>query len=259
MKARLLLILIMLFVIITSCTSYFYQVYKVTPGKGISTNDNSLVFEDENCKVIYNLWSENGNIGFDIYNKCDVDLYLNMSECFFILNGVANDYYRDRIFTNEETTSISAFSTYFGLGATSSNKVSIAYKEKEAVTIPAKTSKHISEYQINGNVYRNCDLYLTPSKKEIKTVTFSEENSPFVFSNRLTLYKVDETYKPIDIIHDFYVSEITNYPEDEITEHKKEEFCGEKSAFTTTSLKEASANKFFVKYSDISPSTSFEH
>jgi len=61
------------------------------------------------------------------------------------------------------------------------------------------------------------------------------------------------------VIHDFYVSEITNYPEDEITEYKKEEFCGEKSVTSKEYIKEVSPNKFYIKYSNSSVGISFKH
>ena len=41
-----------------------FVVYQATPSTEISFEQNALVYEDENCEVVYNLWSEGGNIRF---------------------------------------------------------------------------------------------------------------------------------------------------------------------------------------------------
>ena len=41
-----------------SCKSYYYQVYDVS-SNNTKMQDNSLVYENEDCKVLYNLWSNN--------------------------------------------------------------------------------------------------------------------------------------------------------------------------------------------------------
>src|SRR5690554_7809005 len=82
--------------LLSSCTTTFYQVYKAKPIDNLTTSDSSLVYEDENCMVSYNLWDDGGNVGFKFYNKTDQDIFVNLEESFFIVNGVANDYYKDR-------------------------------------------------------------------------------------------------------------------------------------------------------------------
>jgi hypothetical protein len=254
-------------VLLSSCvTTSYYQVYKVKPASEVKQSGNSLVYEDENCKVLYDFWGEGGDVGFLIYNKSDKDIFVNMKESFFICNGIAYDYFKNREFTyfnsssQSSVYSYSASNTYSaiasivgaiavsgynyhgfkqtnsvaaGFGAdksisysasvgknvsnTSSRGVSV--KEKEIICIPPKSAKVISEYNINENLYRDCNLFLKPSKKKIKTSNFSEENSPFVFSNRIT-YSIDGQSAPVRIEQHFFVSEITNYPEKEITEMK---------------------------------------
>ena len=54
----------------SSCKSYYYQVYEVNSNNS-KLQDNSLVYENEDCKVIYNLWSSNGELKFAIMNKTD--------------------------------------------------------------------------------------------------------------------------------------------------------------------------------------------
>lgn len=53
----------------------FYQVYTVE-APGSVEKENALVYENEDCKVMYNLWSEDGYIGFIFKNKTDKDLFV---------------------------------------------------------------------------------------------------------------------------------------------------------------------------------------
>jgi len=46
---------------------------------------------------------------------------------------------------------------------------------------------------------------------------------------------VGESAEPIQFENEFYVSEITNYPENEIVDSKYAEFCGEKAQRNITS------------------------
>lgn len=63
----------------SSCMSNFYQVYSVDTN-GAKQIDNSLVFENEDCKVLYNLWSNNGKVNFAFYNKTDKDIFTQVSD-----------------------------------------------------------------------------------------------------------------------------------------------------------------------------------
>ena len=258
MKTKVFSLLTLFAVFMTSCTSYFYQVYQVAPSSDIKTTNGLLVYEDSNCQVSYNFWGEKGNIGFNFYNKTDKDIYLNLGDSYFIINGVANDYYKDRIFTNEGGSAFHITSYYLGIGTTATSKSSISQKEKGIIGVPPKASKNISEYLITNEVLRTCDLLILPQKKNIKTITYTKENSPLVFSNRL-VYFIEEAINPIKFSNEFFVSELTNYPKDEIIEYKAEEFCGEKSTIKKETFNNVSPTKFYIKYSSASFTDSYDH
>ena len=46
---------------LTSCETLSYQVYEVK-SPDLIQRENSLVFENEDCKVSYNLWEYNGSM-----------------------------------------------------------------------------------------------------------------------------------------------------------------------------------------------------
>lgn len=268
-KSLLLLFCVTLF---TSCASNtFYQVYETEATEDLTKTDNSLVYEDENCKVLYNLWGDGGNIGFQFYNKTDEPIYLHLNQSFFILNDVAHDYYRDRVITYSNTSEVAtAKSTYSRssvtgynflnllqtnsatnrgmVGSKASSGKSVSYQEEEIVIIPSRTSKIIAEYSINESLIRNCDLLLYPNRREINAVSYSPSNTPLEFSNRIS-YSVGQDSNLNEFQNQFYVSGISNYPEKEFTVEEFEEFCGEKSALKSKTFKNTAPDQFYIKYS----------
>lgn len=252
--------------VFTSCaSSNFYQVYQTSTDESLKEKGENLVFEDENCIITYNLWQENGNIGFQVYNKTDSNLYINLENSFYILNGMANNYYKNRKYiygsstgstaTKQATNSFGNFGAYnFLLGnqtksaaIVQSSNNSIAYQEEKVMVIPSKTSKEIQEYSIKNSLYRDCDLFLYPKKKEVKSVTFQKSNSPLVFSNRIA-YTIGESNQPIMLENSFYVTSITNYPEKEIVDTENKSFCGQTLPGFNKTFKNSSANQFYLFY-----------
>ena len=217
-------IYLFLTLLMTSCATTFYQVYNVNPNQEKNTKTDNLFFEDENCKITYDLWANGGNIGFDIYNKTDENVYVYLNESNFILNGFAYDYYKNRTFTTTEGT----------------------IKEDSIIRIPAKTTKRISEYSINSTRITDCDLKKYPSRKTIKTKSYSIEQSPIIFSNIITYETKGEK---MTVQNEFYVSEIANYPATEFFEYKYTEYCGKKSESKTKFNKFYNTDKFYIKYS----------
>ncbi|MCE5204479.1 MAG: hypothetical protein LLF80_00020 [Porphyromonadaceae bacterium] len=255
---------------LSSCRTTFYQVYRAVPSDRSMANKDALVYEDENCEVTYNLWSHGGDMGFGFFNKTKENIYVNLDECFFVQNGVARDYYLDREFT--QTSNLGSKSSYKKAGSITltglnflgliqnnqgvaevseslmtSSGSSVLVKEKKIITIPPGTLKFISEYNINESLYRDCDLLKYPRRKQVKTLHFMKEESPFVFSNRIT-YRVGESAEPVQFENEFYVSEITNYPEKEVVGYECDEFCGEKSEERYNFFKIKSPDRFYIMY-----------
>ena len=82
---------------LTSCKTIGYQVYEVKSPDLIQKN-NSMVYENDECRVSYNLWERDGSVAFIFENKSDKDIFIDMSQTFFIKNGAAFDYYNGRLF-----------------------------------------------------------------------------------------------------------------------------------------------------------------
>ena len=257
MKTKKIFIVALIALILTSCaSSSYYQVYKAAPTDKSTFKDSSLVYEDENCIVYYNLWDkEGGNIGFRFYNKTDTNIYLNMEGSFFVLNGIANNYYKNRVYSNSSSSGTSTTSKK--TKESKSNSVdnisvqaySVSYNEEKMICIPPFTSKIISEYTINNILFRDCDIFKYPfNKKEIKTKIFTKSNSPFVFSN-IIVYYVGQSENSFEFVNEFYVTEITNYPKSEIVAEKYISFCGHESMMEKMEyFINVSPDKFYIEY-----------
>lgn len=256
-------ILVFFLTIVTSCSPYYlYQIYTAEAIGSKGNIDNVIVFEDENCIVSYNLWKSKGHMSFNFYNKTDKNLYINLIESVFIMNGEAFDYY------NISSTEISKTTTmyYNKFFSTSSSEtiVSEYVPHYPIICVPSKTSRFIpSIFVINDQVYRDCYLIYNPSddvhsiwingvgwtkRKGSSNELFNADNSPFVFKNIIAYSDFqDETKNFHRIETPFYISEISNKKENEITSMMNDTICGEKQQ-GTYHFTISAANKFYIKY-----------
>jgi len=248
MKSIVYLLVAFIAFLISSCSSVFYQLYKTESNSNLILKDGNLVYEDENCKIFYNLWSDKGNPGFRFYNKTDDDIYINMPESYFILNGLAYNYYKERVYTHSGGGSVQVVSYYFGLGVSSTNNVSISKKEEDIICIPAMTSKIITEYDIVESPIKFCDYKEYPSStSKINSLYFTKENTPLKFSNRIT-YWVGKMGGSVKIINEFIVTELTNYHSSKFVTKQTKDECGEKLLPYKEVFKYPSPDKFFIMY-----------
>lgn len=239
-----LLIVLGISLFISSCATSYYQLHKVKPVFKSASEDGSIMYEDENCQVSYNLWAEGGNIGFDFYNKSSENIEINLKKSFFILNGYANDYYKNRVYTSARSNGVVTSNKAVGVSSlNASNSISMA--EDSVIIIPTGTKKQVSEYAISSKVYRSCDLLRFPMGKDKQSLTFDSENSPLKFSNRI-YYSKNGVGK--EIRNEFFVSEITNYPSTQFYEYRSNETCKGNLASKTKQFKYINENSFYIKY-----------
>ena len=220
-----------------SCVSSYMQVCKVSQmpdseSKVKVTNDG-LVYEDLNCKVTYDMWSDGGKMDFVFTNKSSNDIYIIIDKCFFIMNGFANDYYSDVVITHRTSSSSAANSStaqpavvwnFFGsttpsLGvvyAGSNNSTTVGNEEtirpSKVVCVPAKSSKSFNSFTIDKSVFKECDdnKFNYPNKVS-REVTFTPENSPVVFENRICYSLTEDLANIKQINTSFYLSNVVNY------------------------------------------------
>lgn len=251
---------------LSSCNKLYYQVYDVN-SENMVQKDNSLVYENNDLKLMYNLWGENGSVGFIIQNKTNNDLFIDLTQTFFILNGKANDYFKNREYTNTSIIEASLSTAYLldwntGLWANryyvplpvSTKAVKgistgITTKEKAIICIPANSWKVIDEYKVVPSIKQTCDKKTDYPKHKAVVSTYNKDNSPLTFRNRIS-YAFDKECKNLkQIENEFYVSDITNYSKKEIIQTVKEkENCYDIYETPREYFKIGGPNKFYVTY-----------
>lgn len=260
----------------TSCKSTYYQVYTVDT-ESMRCENNSMVFENIDCKVMYNLWSENGKVRFVFYNKTDRDIFLDMNQTMFVLNGYAHEYYQGRTYEvfekPDEYSNINGVrldrvdndiwgnnvykdnSFYGNTSSIPDNRVMI--QEKEIICVPPKAYKYFFYYSINPKVIKTCVKNKDFPSKEADVSSFSKEDSPLHITNRIT-YGFDSNIPNVKSIdNSFWVSSIKNYSFNAALEHKSLiEECNYNNLNKKTLpykynyFKIGGPNKFYHKYID---------
>lgn len=235
--------MIFIFVGLQACNTAYVQIYEVKAKTDLQTQDKAIIFENKHLSITYDLWLEGGNPCFSIYNKTNAPIYLDKKRTFFVINDQAKDYYLNRIYTDETTTKATDLYNSISIG----NATGVSYREKEMITIPAKTYKSILEFSVSDAYYPECDQEKFPSRRKIKTTTYDASDSPFKFENRITylLYNNKEIHK---VKNAFYVSAITNYPKKEVIENLLSNNCGDTYAVPEKVNTQEAPHRFYVNY-----------
>ena len=265
MKKNYIIIASVLCVLLASCanTYQFCQVYEtksLNQDGLIKSENNELRYENSQCVISYNFWSNGGTANFEFYNKTGEIIYIDLSKSFFVINGEAHDIYRDREWCQGLTVGVASAMAYgYGISRSaalsvgliepsftsdgliaakaktskskSANVVStnavarsesstVTIKEKQIIAVPPHSRKYIKTYSITTSPLLSCDLQRFPSKKA--RLDYTAENSPYHFADIIT-YTVGENTKPITVNNEFYVSSVTNYAEPEIIVMKQRE------------------------------------
>lgn len=139
-----------------------------------------MLYEDDNCALFYSLWANGGDASFAIYNKTDEVLYVDLSKSFFIRNGIANDYYRERAwsetssssFGTQTTSSVAAYgniSSSYGVGATYlGNFGSLPFTAADPILTTANAQKTESYGLLRSAAFANSYATSTSSSVAVK-------------------------------------------------------------------------------------------
>lgn len=250
--------------LLASCSPVYYQVYQAKPmGNQYAVDKESVVFTNSDCRVVYNLFAQGGDAGFEITNLTDSMLYLHLDESFFILNGMTFDYYRQSFHidgsSSTRTSSLSKSSdskknkkkktqTRVEEGMATSTASYNGTIERSLLVIPPHSSRVVSVYSVTNEPRLLCGTKMNPKGKKTFGVTFTENDSPVVFSNAL-YYHVGTKGQATYFSNQFYVSEILNVSKKVmIKEEKVLDPCGNPTGGTIEASSMQSPDRFYVKY-----------
>lgn len=278
--------IIVILSVMTSCSPIMYSFRQI----GILTSNNVEIkdngayeYSNHGLTISYNFWSYGGEVSFAITNNSNEDVYLLKDQCFFIQNNLAQDYYKNRVYVEQESHSSS--SAYTGTssisksvgktnydlllwGNSSSNKAAtqtsttstsfgfqrgyaIETTEAKTICIPANSTKYFSEFSISEIPYRQCGFARDTDEYDGTKISFlSASTSPQNFENRL-VFKIGD--KIVPIVNTFYVSEYINIYDGEgfayISTHTQNCKGENKEAYPDKKVyKHAKRNSFYTTY-----------
>lgn len=271
MKKEVLFASLMLALFVSCAEKNYYQVYDIT-SNDVSLSEGILVYDNSDCRITYNMWSEGGNLSFLVQNKTDKNLYVVLPQSFFILNGVANDYYSEMTYTRAVTNSaelsasrqvsVSGFLTngiywypshigrVYGASIGTSTTEGVQIKESPLTCVPPKSAKLVYGYNISDHIYKDCDNYKFNYPSRVSpSIGYQEGTTPVKFRNRIAYTFDEKTYSDIKYIdHSFWMSSLQNYSEKAALDKLKYEECETSSKKSLKSFTMSSPNRFYNIY-----------
>ena len=262
----------LLLALLISCATekYYYQVYEIA-SQDVSQKENVLCFENADCRITYNLWSIGGNLSFLIHNKTAKNLYIVMPQSFFILNGVANDYYSESSYSHSVTNSaalassnqlsISGFLTngYYWYPSRLSRQIgssigtsiteTVETKEVAYVCVPPKSAKFIRGFNLSDHIYKDCNNSNENYPRMTSSVVrYTQDDTPLSFRNRIAYTFTEQSSEINYIEHRFWLSSLQNYSEKAAFSKQKIEECETKARKVQRSFTMYSPSKFYNRY-----------
>ncbi len=208
--------LLLLIISLCACSPKHYQMYSLQQINPIQSKE---------LEISYNFWNADG-FECKIMNNTNNTAIVHLDKSFFILNNEAFDYYIDNSITKTNAGYRQVGYTYYGYynsaqnTTTAVNSTSYTVREQRDVLIPAHSYKIIKGFRITSTYYNECKLYKYTTKPQEEK--YAETNSPFKFSNVFN-YSIDG--KDSVVKDNFYVSAITNIPQNKFYQSTKVKDC----------------------------------
>lgn len=222
-------LLFLLFIAMTmsSCGSYYYQVYDVT--SEIKEQNNQYIVENEDCAISFNFWKHLGNAAFTFHNKTDENLYIPLASSSFILNG-----YSKSLFDNVDVTVLV------------SRTETKTYKSNSIICVAPHSSVVINDKTLLDRIHKFCDMKKDfPSKSYGEN--FTENNTPISFRYHI-LYSYNMNTEQTKVLTPaFYVSRIENFKAKRIIERNTVKSCNTYQDTPYITLKNESPKRFYIE------------
>lgn len=156
--------------------------------KQVPVQSNGFVFENDSVKITYNFWGNLGAMTFEVFNKLDQSIYVDLKNSAFIPNDNMLSYWRDEI--NTESTGVYG---YVGYGVNASKGISKSIRRERVIVIPPHSKVTKATYTL---------------------IAFKEDiNKTLEFRNYLAISNNEKFEGKVNYIdNDFYVSKVTLMP-----------------------------------------------
>lgn len=97
---------------LTSCATAFQQIASISSPQISLSNDGKYRYNADDIVVDYNFWAQNGQVSFVVSNNSDRDVYVDLGRSFLIVNGMTFDYYQNRTYSSNASSTVVSSSSY---------------------------------------------------------------------------------------------------------------------------------------------------
>lgn len=211
----------------SSCGSYYYQVYDVT--SNLKEQNNQYIVENEDCYVSFNFWLHLGNAAFTFHNKTDENLYIPLASSSFVLNG-----YSKSLFDNVDVT------------VWVSRTKTKTYKSNATICVAPHSSVVINDKKLLDHIYQFCDM-----KKDFPSKSYGEDftaaDTPISFRYHILYSQNMNAEQTKALTPAFYVSRIENFKAKRIIEKNIVKSCNTYQEVPYNTLKNESPKRFYIE------------
>ena len=283
---------ILLLLALTSCATAFQQIASISSPQMRLSDDGHFAYSEDDIVVDYNFWAPSGHVSFVITNNMDSDVYVDLGRSFLVVNGMTFDYYQNRTFSTETSSTVVSSSAYgasstFALSAGMANAYASSYGDTaygDAYGVEAGSSRTtafsrrstVSSTVNKGVEYSEKEGVWVPAHSSRYFCEFSllvapyrkcgfarnpskKEDMTLTFDASNSPYAFDNMLMLVvdgvdrRVVNSFYVSGIKNIQRSETYETEDEINCdGSKSGNTVRIYKFRSADRFYINY-DFNP------
>ena len=127
------LLFLSLVLALSSCATAFQQIASISSPQMKVQDDGKFRYDAGDIVIDYNFWAQNGQVSFVITNNSDNDVYVDLGRSFLIVNGMTFDYYQNRTYSSNSSSTVVSSSSY---GA--SNTFAVANGMANAFASPKK-------------------------------------------------------------------------------------------------------------------------
>lgn len=198
---------------ISSCSSTYYYSTLSSNDEGISRDSlGSFVFNTDTIQVIYSFQGHDGPIQISVHNKLNRPMYIDWSRSAIIINDVATSYAEKEANPADQVIGSEALPY-----SSSSKTTTLGYMYNPSYVSfvpPMRKIQHcslslsnLSFGYINKKEYENGVVRNAHNRDvKIKTLSFSEENTPLFFESYLTISL--ENGSTYTITQSFYIANL---------------------------------------------------
>jgi hypothetical protein len=238
-----------LVLLLSSCSQVFYYQVFESKLKGATEKTESLVYENEDLQVNYDLWGKMGYMYARVYNKKDVPVYIDLDRSHLIINGNTVDYYQPDEQTIGKQLIQKTISNFTNTQTNVVRDVSKTTKMKKVIEIPPDAYAIIGNICMDFPFYKGCGLSRFPNSKFGSFVSFNPENTPYNFRNYMTYSLSYDFNKTIVLDNNFWVEKITNINQKRfLGDYKAIIECDKRTGAGTYSYPFKKAGNFYIEY-----------